>query len=468
MYCCVPRVEDRFDEVGAKFAVFVVHINGVLHCRVRYSQLHGLHEMLRRVYGTREPQFPPKRLFALSDTQTEERRRQIEQYLQCISQDEEMSKSESVTSFLRKAQQDTWEVHEAQVEVHVVLPSGETSPVVIPNTSPTHSVLQAVGVAVGIPDDLLPNFGLFLGHSEGERQLTLLSFTVVRRLQEFELPFVSVLSSPIKGSCLFLRTSYLDRELDKFVMADAVGLKLLYQQAVADIKRGWCEVDAAQKQKLAELHNHGTFEEFLRVAQSLAQYGCVRLDKCECDWPEPDSRAAVRAGGGVLACRSTRPGGQGTTEEGTFRVTRIRSWTVTSRILVSGEEGGGTEGGSGSVLELAFEYLVRPDTLRWIKLRTQQAIALSLCLQTMVNEILQQRAGRDKEKMSSGAASDSTQISVNGAKDPKVNGEHALIRPAPSKHMDSSLGLSLRLPGIKKADNVHSNDAFEGIGEEDL
>uniref|UniRef100_S4RJ75 PX domain-containing protein n=1 Tax=Petromyzon marinus TaxID=7757 RepID=S4RJ75_PETMA len=423
---------------------------------------------LRRVYGTREPPFPPKRLFALSDAQTEERRRQIEQYLQCISQDEEMSKSELVTSFLRKAQQDTWEVHEAQVEVHVVLPSGETSPVVIPNTSPTHSVLQAVGVAVGIPDDLLPNFGLFLGHAEGERQLTL-----VRRLQEFELPFVSVISSPIKGSCLFLRTSYLDRELDKFVMADAVGLKLLYQQAVADIKRGWCEVDAAQKQKLAELHKHGTFEEFLRVAQSLPQYGCVRLDKCECDWPEPDSRAAVRAGGGVLACRSTRPGGQGTTEEGTFRVTRIRSWTVTSRveILVSGEEGGGTEGGSGSVLELAFEYLVRPDTLRWIKLRTQQAIALSLCLQTMVNEILQQRAGRDKEKMSR----ERFLVSMS-------SGGYRVVadicewsqRPKVSKSPNIDFGeritagLSLRLPGIKKADNVHSNDAFEGIGEEDL
>ena len=42
-----------------------IYRNGVLHCWVRYSQLLGLHEQLRKEYGTNVlPAFPPKKLLS--------------------------------------------------------------------------------------------------------------------------------------------------------------------------------------------------------------------------------------------------------------------------------------------------------------------------------------------------------------------------------------------------------------------
>lgn len=110
-----------------------IHVNGVLHCRVRYSQLLGLHEQvwsceqlglqttgctvwmwstgalgvgwgggvtaptvsfggscsallssqLRKEYGANVvPAFPPKKIFTLTPAEVEQRREQLEKYMQ--------------------------------------------------------------------------------------------------------------------------------------------------------------------------------------------------------------------------------------------------------------------------------------------------------------------------------------------------------------------------------------------------
>lgn len=54
-----------------------------MHCRVRYSQLLGLHEQLRKEYGANVlPAFPPKKLFSLTPAEVEQRREQLEKYMQ--------------------------------------------------------------------------------------------------------------------------------------------------------------------------------------------------------------------------------------------------------------------------------------------------------------------------------------------------------------------------------------------------
>ena len=66
--------------------VYEIHINGVRHCSLRYRQLHTLHEKLKREFHPL-PSFPPKKLMALSLAQLEERRLNLEKYLQLLSQD---------------------------------------------------------------------------------------------------------------------------------------------------------------------------------------------------------------------------------------------------------------------------------------------------------------------------------------------------------------------------------------------
>ncbi|KAG9469998.1 hypothetical protein GDO78_019128, partial [Eleutherodactylus coqui] len=83
-----------------------IHVNGVLHCRVRYSQLFGLHEQLRKEYGNNVvPLFPPKKLFSLTSSEVEQRREQLEKYMQAVRQDPLLGSSEIFNSFLRRSQQ---------------------------------------------------------------------------------------------------------------------------------------------------------------------------------------------------------------------------------------------------------------------------------------------------------------------------------------------------------------------------
>ena len=47
-----------------------------------------------------------------------------------------------------------------------------------------------------------------------------------------------------------------------------------------------------------------------------------------------------------------------------------------------------------SRLELSFEYLVTTDRLEWITIVSHQAILMSMCLQSMVEELVRIRGGR--------------------------------------------------------------------------
>ena len=77
----------QVDEKGLKYRSYSVHINGILHCQLRYRQFHNLHLQLRREFGPTIPQFPPKKLFTLNEAEIEERRLNLEKYLQLISQE---------------------------------------------------------------------------------------------------------------------------------------------------------------------------------------------------------------------------------------------------------------------------------------------------------------------------------------------------------------------------------------------
>uniref|UniRef100_A0A3B5LFU6 PX domain-containing protein n=1 Tax=Xiphophorus couchianus TaxID=32473 RepID=A0A3B5LFU6_9TELE len=47
MHFSIPETEVRSGENGSSYVAYNIHVNGVLHCRVRYSQLLGLHEQVR-------------------------------------------------------------------------------------------------------------------------------------------------------------------------------------------------------------------------------------------------------------------------------------------------------------------------------------------------------------------------------------------------------------------------------------
>lgn len=62
---------------------FNIYINGSFHCCLRYKQLHSLHDGLKRsLMNLSLPQFPPKKLLTLTNSELDQRRLALERYMQ--------------------------------------------------------------------------------------------------------------------------------------------------------------------------------------------------------------------------------------------------------------------------------------------------------------------------------------------------------------------------------------------------
>lgn len=164
MHFSIPETESRSgDSGGSTYVAYNIHVNGVLHCRVRYSQLLGLHEQLRKEYGANVlPAFPPKKLFSLTPAEVEQRREQLEKYMQAVRQDPLLGSSETFNSFLRRAQQETQQVPTEEVSLEVLLSDGQKVLVNVLTSDQTEDVLEAVAAKLDLPDDLIGYFSLFL------------------------------------------------------------------------------------------------------------------------------------------------------------------------------------------------------------------------------------------------------------------------------------------------------------------
>ncbi|NXY78013.1 SNX17 protein, partial [Glareola pratincola] len=440
-----------------------IHVNGVLHCRVRYSQLLGLHEQLRKEYGANVvPAFPPKKIFTLTPAEVEQRREQLEKYMQAVRQDPTLGGSETFNSFLRKAQQETQQIPTEEVVLEVLLSNGQKVKVTILTSDQTEDVLEAVASKLDLPDDLVGYFSLFLVRETKDG-----AFSFVRKLQEFELPYVSVTSLHNPEFRIILRKSYWDSSYDDDVMEHRVGLNLLYAQTVSDIEHGWILVNKEQHRQLKSLQEKVSKKEFIRLAQTLKYYGYLKFDPCVTDFPEKGCHVVVSAGNNELNFQVRLPSEQ--IKEGSFKVTRMRCWRVTSS--VRRERGGGCEGQGQS-----GHRVVCGDGCGVRDASPLQAIMLSICLQSMVDELMVKKSGGSIRKM--------FRRRVNGAlrrsdSQQAVKSPPLLDSPDASREPMAKLSsklTSVSLRGISHsssandvaANDFHGNYAFEGIGDEDL
>ncbi|XP_073191510.1 sorting nexin-17 isoform X1 [Lepidochelys kempii] len=620
MHFSVPETESRGGEGGAAaYVAYNVHVNGVLHCRVRYRQLLGLHEQLRKEYGANVvPAFPPKKIFTLTPAEVEQRREQLEKYMQAVRQDPVLGGSETFNSFLRKAQQETQQIPTEEVQLEVLLSNGQKVTVTILTSDQTEDVLevgaagqrrwwgaqvregprereqglcwgrgralgrfpacphpraglslgsltniptpppqavsgvfaiwgaqgpcacpgaqpcsslagsrvwwglwpraglgaagsgnsllahQAVASKLDLPEDLVGYFSLFLAREAKDG-----AFSFMRKLQEFELPYVSVTSLRNPEYKIILRKSYWDSSYDDDVMEQRVGLNLLYAQVsvrvgpaqpvlgplsvlrgpgphrlplmasaplqtVSDIERGWILVTKEQHRQLKSLQEKVSKKEFIRLAQTLKYYGYLKFEPCVTDFPEKGCQVIVSAGNSELNFQVRLPSEQ--IKEGSFKVTRMRCWRVTSSVPTSSGPPGSSPGKAEVKLELAFEYLMSKDRLQWVTITSPQAIMLSICLQSMVDELMVKKSGGSIRKMfrrrANGALrrSDSQQA----VKSPPLLDSPDASREPMLKLSSKLTSVSLR--GVSHSgstsdlgtDDFHGNYAFEGIGDEDL
>lgn len=439
---------------------------------------------LRKEYGPRiTAKFPPRKLLSLTPVQVEERRAHLEKYLQGICQDPGIASSSIFVSFFLNAQKESLKASPEDVQLDVYLMNGQKVALKIQSTDRTDDVLEALMAEIGLHEDLVYYFGLFLIKRADDGEAT-----IVRRFQDFEAPFLTIKQET--GTCrVAVRKTLWDPKIEEKITQDRIGMNLLYVQAVSDLEKGWTVGSKEAHAKLTELKKKGDKLQYLQLARSLRFYGYLQFKPCITNYPEENTRVIISVGDRELNFRLQTPDHK--VQEGGFKVTRMRCWRITASSDIN--ENGKKE----EHLELAFEYLLRKDQMEWITIYSDQAILMSLCLQSIVDEILRIKHGRpikrpkDRSKMKKEASpgfertnsvtsnasteGDVEQESkaVNGSTSPSTSPEarqkqSSSAKPKTSKQ-SAGKGQSPK-PASAPSSNaaMTTNKVFEGIGDDDL
>lgn len=102
-------------------------------------------------------------------------------------------------------------------------------------------------------------------------------FLVLRKLQNFESPFVTIKHLHIIGSRVVLGKNYWDIGYDFKLMNNEVAMNLLYIQAVAEIQWGWISITDELKNQLTVLQKHGKKKEVWRNCV-YTRYTCIHTN----------------------------------------------------------------------------------------------------------------------------------------------------------------------------------------------
>uniref|UniRef100_A0A1Q3FLS6 Putative sorting nexin n=1 Tax=Culex tarsalis TaxID=7177 RepID=A0A1Q3FLS6_CULTA len=389
MHFSIPDTQEFGpDNAGSSFTGFNIHINGSFHCCLRYKQLHSLHEQLKRSLPTLVlPSFPPKKLLPLTPGQVEQRRISLERYIQLVGQDPVLCRSELLRAFLLNAQQESSFTECREVSVDVFLMNGYRIQTKAFTTDCSSKVLEKACAFIDLPKEYTYYFSLYLVRKESNGDIA-----ITKKLMDFEAPYIS--QKQWEDCKIVIRTSYWDANYDLELMRDRIALNLLYIQVLSDVERGWIITTRDLAEQLTDQQARGNKREYVEIVRKLPLYGCLQFPRVCVDYPQPNTLATVIIGNRELNLL-TNYGKK--IQETKFKVTRIRCWRVTT--IHNNEEISSNSSSESrepsNNLELSFEYLMAKNQLKWITVYSEQSMLMSVCLQSIVDELLNQKNGSD-------------------------------------------------------------------------
>ncbi|XP_050565054.1 sorting nexin-31 [Cygnus atratus] len=376
LHFSIPATEELREGRGGRYVLYSLFLEGFLLGKARYRQLHHWDEQLRQVFGSTVPAFPPKFYLAMTKSMADERRSQLEQYLQNVTLDANITKSDVFINFFRKLQLATFKIQTQRAFLDVYLADGSNITLDIQTSDTAERILQVMSCKMGLARELIKYFTFFFIQDRDDGALS-----VVKKVAEFELPYVSLQSMKELDCKLGIRKWYMDPSLDALLTDCKASMNLLYMQAIQEVKRNWVKPTEGQMQELEFLRKNANKAKFLEKIRDVQFYGYVRLDPCICDYPEVGCSAEIYAGNNEINCCIKLPTNQ--TKEVSFKINRLRSWQVT----FLGEE---------DTLEFRFEYN-DSGTWEWIILYTKQAFLLSSCLKKMILEQMMKETNKVPE-----------------------------------------------------------------------
>ncbi|XP_051879440.1 sorting nexin-31-like isoform X2 [Pristis pectinata] len=355
MQFTIGDTEEGCDFLGARYVV-----------KGAFFPLLRTPHALRRYFGSnRVPDFPPKNYLAQTESMAEERRLLLQEYLQKVGEDPVISASEIFTTLLKKAQQETFKIHPRAILLEILLADGTK---LLINTHTCDSAERMLAIAaqeIELSRQFLEYFALYLicEHPNG-------GYSVLKKLNAFELPFVSLWSLQNENSRIMIRKSYLDPLKDRILMGSIAGVLLLYSQAKYELERGWVRPTPDQYRKLKAFQEADKKRELLELMEEVKFYGYLQFEDCTCDYPEPNCPVTVRVGNYEINCCIQLPNNH--IKETSFKVNRIRCWRISVQIPLQEE--------MKPKPELSFEYQDSQDSWQWVTICMHQAFLLGRCI----------------------------------------------------------------------------------------
>ncbi|XP_077604316.1 sorting nexin-31 isoform X1 [Crocuta crocuta] len=323
----------------------------------------------------------------MTTSMADERRGQLEQYLQKVTMEPNMLRSDVFVDFLKLVQLDTFSITTKTASLDIFLPDGRNIQIEILTSDTAERVLEVASHNIGLCQELLSYFGLFLIRFCKEGKLS-----VMKKLADFELPYVSLRSAGVENCKVGLRKWYMDPSLDSMLMDCPAAVDLIHMQARQDIEQEWANPTQAQRQKLEALQKENNQTKFLELSQEVRHYGYLQLDPCTCDYPEPGCGAVLSVGNDEISCCITLPDNQ--TREIRFQMSRVKCWQVT--FLGTLLDMDGPQRTLNQNLELRFQYS-EDSHWPWFVIYTKQAFLLSSCLKKMISEKMVKLAAKNPE-----------------------------------------------------------------------
>ncbi|XP_050314445.1 sorting nexin-17 [Anthonomus grandis grandis] len=476
MHFSIPDTQELNEGSGSTFIGYNIHINGVFHCTVRYKQLHNLNEQMKREFGSENvPVFPPKKLLPLTSGQLEERRTLLEKYIQTVGQDSKIMSSNLVSGFFLSAQQETACKEKQDINFDVYTMNNGLIKIRLPNTDSSQKVLRKSLKHINLPAEYMPFFSLYLVKVDNAGNIT----TVLRKLLDFESPYLTQQAIRTETR-IVIRKNYWSMQYDKELMTDPIALNLLYSQTVTEIERGWIIAMRESKSQLDKLKMGLAKKEYIEFAQKLKYYGFMQFGNCYCDYPKPRTKVLVSIGEEELSLRILGPGNL--VKEGVFKVIRMKCWRVIATNVDYNNQienslyACNNSSHMMSSLELSFEYLMSKDKLQWITISSDQAILMSVCLQSMVDEILMRKNAYKKKNLQKSTEEwtymkrdgscqiiSNRSIDLDNFEDQENNEADNYQEPFSVKSLQEKFS-SVSFKNGRR----HENHAFEGIGDDDL
>ncbi|CAP25771.2 Protein CBG05236 [Caenorhabditis briggsae] len=463
---------ERSDGV-TKYTAYNIHINGWYHGSVRFSHLYEFAELIKQKFSQRYkgPEFPAKKLFKLDPKAIDERRQKIAKYFQAMVQHPEIARHYIIEKKLLGFQIDSFRATSQYVSLDIYLGNGEKTTIKCLVSDSTMEIMRILAEKLGFhnKDEFIYHFGLFMGKG---RDPTVACYSVTpdnfnplltRFLRNFESPFVSLSTANQKYNenghynFLCIRKLIWDTRIEESILDDGVFVDMIYRQAVQDYKNGnLAPIKDDLEYKMKQCMQRNDKIMFLRNCHLLPTYSYEILSPCSCDYPKPGTPCEIKFGRRQVVLTTQDEFGNPKTS--LFRATRIRVWRITQIM---------------EKISFQFEYLMAKDTFEWITLDTDQAILMSLLLQSIGSEILYEHNNMTieqqvmKEKQSKGNYVEKTSKLPRDPKKPIIVLKNAVEETDPLGVMEHYHNYNRMLTTI--SDGIpQRNQAFTDITNDDL